>query len=158
MHTSPDRIPTLALVCGLFLLAGSTHGALRTEQFDREPPTWEGINHRSKFFEPRKVTQDFGYSPSTSHAGGQPGEVGGRFNPAGESAYYGYRLPAPLDLNSPLSAAGKIFVARGPGHCLLGFFNTNTLNEWRTPNTLVARINSRGDSFHCHLEYATAKW
>ena len=57
-----------------------------------------------------------------------------------------------------MTAEGRLFVASGSGHCLLGFFNTNTLNEWRTPNTLVARINSRGETFHCHLEYCTSRW
>ena len=38
---------------------------------------------------------------------------------------------------------------------MLTFFNADTLNEWRTPNTLGARINQRGDVFHCHVEYCT---
>ena len=45
----------------------------------------------------------------------QPGEVGGTINPAGEPAYYGYRLPAPLTLADPLIASGKILVASRPG-------------------------------------------
>lgn len=149
-----------ALSCGFLLLAcaGSLGSATRFESFDREPPNWEGVNNRNRFFEPRTVTQDFGYSPSTAHAGGKPGEVGGRINPAGESAFYGFRLPKPLSLVSPMRAEGRLFVGRGGSHFLLGFFNTNTVNEWRTPNTLVARINGRGESFHCHLEYCTSRW
>ncbi len=131
---------------------------LREENFDQEPAHWEGINNRNTYFAPKTVTQDFGYSASTHHAGGQPGEIGGKVNPAGEAAYYGYRLPKPLRLDDPLQASGKIFVACGPGHFLLGFLNADTLNEWRTPNTLVARINSRGDGFHCHVEYCTSRW
>ncbi|MFB3787359.1 MAG: hypothetical protein ACE15F_13425 [bacterium] len=131
---------------------------IREEHFDREPPNWEGINNRGTHFEPKTVTQDFGYSAATHFAGGQPGEIGGLLNPAGEAAFYGYRLPAPLDWNHPLSASGRIHVATGANHFLLGFFNENTLNEWRTPNTLVARINGRGDVFHCHIEYASARW
>ena len=57
-----------------------------------------------------------------------------------------------------MSASGKIFVAAGPGHFMLSFFNADTLNEWRTPNTLGARINQRGEVFHCHLEYCTRRW
>ena len=136
----------------------SSDAAVRVENFDREPPNWEGVNNRNKHFEPKTVTQNFGYSATTSHAGGQAGEIGGRINPAGEPAYYGYRLPRPLTLDSPMTAEGRLFVPTGSGHCLLGFFNTNTLNEWRTPNTLAARINSRGDTFHCHLEYCTSRW
>jgi hypothetical protein len=47
---------------------------------------------------------------------------------------------------------------KGAGHALIGFFNRDTLNEWRTRNSLVLRINQRGDVFHCHLEYCTDKW
>jgi len=49
-------------------------------------------------------------------------------------------------------------VMPGPGHLLLGFFNSATLNEWRTPNTLVMRLNGRGESFHCHLEFCSSRW
>ncbi len=131
---------------------------LREEHFDREPAGWEAVNARSSHFERRPVTQNFGYSPATNHAGGQPGEVGGTLNPSGEPAYYGYRLPKPLTFDDLITASGKLFVAIGPGNCLLGFFNANTLNEWRTPNTLVARINGRGDVFHAHAEYCTSRW
>ena len=130
---------------------------LRYETFDREP-NWEAINNRSTAFPLRPVTQNFGHSPSTSHAGGKSGEVGGTLHPAGEAAFYAYRLPRQLDLNSPLTASGKLFTPTGPGHFLLGFFNSNTLNEWRTANTLVVRINNRGETFHCHLEYCSSKW
>lgn len=140
------------------MAAHSISGAVREENFDREPANWEGVNHRSTAFDARTVIQDFGYSPATNHAGGAAGEIGGRINPAGEPAYYGYRLPWPANLDSPMIAEGRLHVARGSGHCLLGFFNPDTLNGWRTPNTLVARINSRGETFHCHLEYCTARW
>jgi len=144
-----------ALECATSLSSGA---AVRQEDFEREPANWEGINNRNQFFKPKAVEQNFGYSGTTSHAGGQAGEIGGRINPAGEPAYYGYRLPRPLTLDAPMTAEGRLFVANGAGHCLLGFFDTNTLNEWRTPNTLVARINSRGETFHCHLEYCTSRW
>ena len=145
---------TVVMAAALSLAAA---GAVREESFDREPVDWEGINNRNMHFEPRIVTQDFGYS-STKHAGGRPGEAGGTLHPAGEAAYYGYRLPTPLTLDDPMIASGKMFVAKGPGHFLLGFFNAGTLNEWRTPNALVARINMRGETFHCHFEYGTSRW
>ena len=143
------------LACATILPPGA---AVRQESFDREPPHWEGVNNRNKLFEPKTVEQNFGYSATTRRAGGGAGEIGGRINPAGEPAYYGYRLPAPLNLDSPMMAEGSLFVPSGSGHCLLGFFNASTLNEWRTPNTLVARINNRGETFHCHLEYCTSHW
>jgi len=140
------------------LLAWPVQAEIYTEDFDREPAHWEGVNNRSTHFAPKTVVQDFGYSAGTRHAGGQAGEVGGRINPAGEAAYYASRLPKPLSLDEPMSASGTIVVPRGPGHFLLGFFNAGTLNEWRTPNTLAARINGRGEVFHAHLEYCTSRW
>src|SRR3989442_9464054 len=91
----------------------------RHENFDREPLGWEGVNNRNTNFGPKTVKQDFGYSPDTSHAGGQRGEIGGTINPAAEPAYYGFRLPKPLTFEEPFSASGKLFVATGAGHCLL---------------------------------------
>lgn len=142
----------------LHAFAWTAAAAVFEEAFDREPDGWEGVNHRTQHFAPRTVAHDFGHSLTTSHAGGQPGEIGGRIYQAGEAAYYGYRLPSPLDLDTPLSARGRIWVRPGAGHFLVGFFNATTLNEWRTPNTLAARINGRGETFHCHLEYCTARW
>jgi len=149
------------LWCPLFLVlasASSCFAALRTENFDYQPPNWEGVNNRNTFIEAKTVSQDFGYSPATSHAGGKPGEIGGRINPAAEPAWFGFALPRPLTFDSPMKAEGRLNVAPGPNHFLIGFFNTNTLGGWRTPNTLVARINGRGASFHCHLEYCTSRW
>ncbi len=131
---------------------------VRKESFDREPADWEGVNNRGTHFAPKTVAQDFGYSASTRHAGGRPGEVGGKINPAGEAACYGYRLPKPLTLDDPINASGQILVPRGPSHFLLGFFNPATLDAWRTPDTLVARINGRGEGFHAHVEYCTSRW
>jgi hypothetical protein len=143
-------------VLHLKAVPGST--SLRTEHFDREPSNWEGINNRGGSFKSKRVTQDFGYSSTSRHAGSKAGEVGGVINPAAEPAYFGYRLPQPLNLSSRINASGRLFVAHGPGHFLLGFFNAQTLNEWRTANTLAARINGRGEGFHCHLEYCTGRW
>src|SRR5258706_2138110 len=152
------RVTILLSAAFLVLLIWPVRAATRHENFDREPSNWEGINNRNTHFKPRTVTQDFGYSAGTSHAGGDAGEIGGKINPAGEPAFYGYRLAKPVTFEKALSASGKIFVAPGHGHFLLGFFNAETLNGWRTPNTLVVRINGRGEEFHCHLEYCTGRW
>jgi hypothetical protein len=133
-------------------------GALRQEFFDATPTHWEGVNNRNEHFPVRTVIQDFGYSPVGKHFANVEGEIGGKINPAGEAAYYGYRLPRTLSLNDPISASGKLLVPAGHGHFLFGFFNYQTLNEWRTPNTIVARINPRGEGFHCHLEYCSGRW
>ena len=153
---------SLAILAGAVLLgplaALAGEPFTRREDFSREPANWEGVNNRNTNFGPRTVSQDFGYSRAGSYAGGQPGEIGGKINPAGQPAYYAYRLFRPFTYDDPLSASGKLFVRHGRGHFLLGWFNTNSLNGWRTPNTLVVRINGRGEGFHCHLEYCTSRW
>jgi hypothetical protein len=136
----------------LIIVAGrmSVPAAVRFESFDQEPKSWQGVHNRSAI--PQAVTQDFGFMPAQKR-------VGGRITPAAEPAFYGYRLPKPLSFDDRVTASGKLYVAPGAGHFLLGLFNTNTLNEWRTPNTMAARINGRGEvGFHCHAEYCTSKW
>src|SRR5205823_2533127 len=104
----------------------------RTQRFDRDPG-WEGHNNRSSAFAPRQVRQDFGYS-KTAHAGGQPGEIGGFLSGAAEPAYYAKRLPT-RTFDDPLSASGTLACTGTKFHLLLGFFNQDTLGDWRTPNT-----------------------
>src|SRR5688500_4322346 len=96
--------PFLRPILLSLLMAFPAPAGFRTEYFDREPPNWEGVNNRNKFFETRTVEQNFGYSAETNHAGGQKGEAGGRINPAGEPAYYGFKLPKPIDLSTPITA------------------------------------------------------
>jgi hypothetical protein len=126
----------------------------RLERFDKDPG-WHGHNNRS--VKPQTIRQDFGWSRDTAHAGGAAGEIGGLVAPAAEPAWYAKRLPA-RTFNDVLTASGTLLVEKGGGHALIGFFNDRTLNEWRTPNTLALRINQRGDTFHCHLEYCTGRW
>jgi hypothetical protein len=92
-----------------------------------------------------EIRQDFGFSPDTHNAGGRPGEVGGLIQPAAEPAYYAKPFPA-ATLADGFEASGTLLVEKGKGHFLLGFFNAGTINEWRTPNSLVLRIISRGSS------------
>src|SRR5688572_24857517 len=126
----------------------------RTQTFDTNP-NWDGRNNRSSTPPLRTVTQNFGYR-ATANAGGAPGEVGGLINPAGEAAYYAKAFPA-RDFGQTLSASGKMKLDGG-GHALLGFFNDNTVNEWRTPNSVVLRLYGRGDHFLAYPEYGTARW
>ncbi len=129
----------------------------KTERFDRDPG-WDGRNNVNDAIEPREIKQNFGYSP-TAHAGGRPGEIGGRITPAGEPAFYASALKE-LTLDDELSASGR--VSLGPdeagGNTLLGFFNAESVNEWRTPNSIVLRLYGRGDKIHVQAEYATGKW
>src|SRR4051812_44228900 len=117
---------TLALVHSARADDAKTHE--RTEHFDRDPG-WDGHNNRLAIS--RMVRQDFGYS-NTAHTGGKAGEIGGFIPPAAEPAFYAKELPHKT-FNDRLSASGTIACTGQAFHVLVGFFNANTLNEWRTP-------------------------
>jgi hypothetical protein len=129
--------------------------AMKTETFDTNP-NWDGRNNRATDPGPRQIVQNFGFS-FTTNAGGPVGEIGGFITPAGEPAYYAKAI-TPASFNDPLSVSGIVNVPQGGGHTLIGFFNTNTVNEWRTPNTIAIRIYGRGTYFLGYLDYGTALW
>ncbi|MSR58613.1 MAG: hypothetical protein EXS05_13330 [Planctomycetaceae bacterium] len=136
-------------------------GMMKTESFDRDPG-WVGVNNFSaRTIEPVKIRQDFGFSPDTAHAGDgrskEKGEMGGFMTPAGEVAFYGKAIE-PLSFDQPLGASGTMSIAPGGTHLLLGFFNSASVNEWRTPNTVAIRLNGRGEDFFAYVEYCTSKW
>jgi hypothetical protein len=144
------------LLCTTWMLAriiGVASAEERTERFDRDPG-WEAHNSRSAA--PRVIRQDFGYS-RTAHAGGKAGEIGGFMTPAAEPAYYAKKLP-PKTFRDKLSASGTFIASGREFHALIGFFNAETLNEWRTPNTVALRVSGRGDVYYAWLEYATQRW
>jgi hypothetical protein len=146
----------IIVIAGLALcLAGPSPAEDRVVRFDRDP-AWDGHNNRATTPEPRLIRQDFGYG-HTSHAGGQPGEIGGFLSPAAEPAYYAKAIPA-ATLANVLTASGTLAMDGRPTHALIGFFNAGTLNEWRTPNTIALRVSGRGDVFYAWVEYATARW
>lgn len=138
-------------VAMLEILAGTE---VRTEHFDTDP-RWDSLNNRSTI-EMRPVIQDFGYVPYKD-VPSLAGTIGGTITPDGHPAYYAKPI-SEVSLDTPLSASGTLTVKKGSGNILFGFFNSKTVNEWRTPNTLVFRINGRGETFHAHTEYTSSKW
>src|SRR4051812_20203896 len=98
--------PAILLIFSSVFDVDAGFAATRHESFDRAPPNWEGVNNRTTNFPPRAVTQNFGYSGTTSHAGGNPGEIGGTINPAAEPAYYGVRLKTDADFEHPITVSG----------------------------------------------------
>src|SRR5688572_5368411 len=149
----------LALACVVCSLADTTHGQpllLKTETFTTNP-NWEGRNNRATDPGPRQIVQNFGFNSFSTNAGGPAGEIGGFITPAGEPAFYG-KVITPASFNEPLSASGTLNVPAGGGHTLIGFFNADTANEWRTPNTIALRIYGRGAYFLAYLDYGTALW
>jgi hypothetical protein len=152
MKPFPPLPPALCLLVTLAVIDLTAEE--RRERFDRDPG-WDGHNNRSA--KPETIRQDFGWSAGTTNAGGAAGEIGGSIHPAAEPAYYAKPIGR-RTFNDGLSASGIIRVEPGSGHTLLGFFNAQSLNEWRTRNTLALRIQQRGDLLHCHFEHGTSKW
>jgi hypothetical protein len=157
--TLPLRLQLVVSSIVLFVCAQSSGGEfmlLKTENFNTNPG-WDSRNNRATDPAPRQIVHNFGYSASTTNAGGSAGEIGGFITPAGEPAYYAAVI-APQTLSDPLTASGVLNVPQGGGHTLIGFFNSETVNEWRTPNTLALRIYGRGAHFLAYNEYGTSKW
>jgi hypothetical protein len=149
------EVSALACACCITSLATPAAAEQRQESFDKDP-AWDARNNRSTAYGPRPVRQDFGYS-ATSHSGGPAGEIGGFTTPDAEPAWYAKGIK-PRTLADAFSASGRLVVPKGKCNTLIGFFNADTLNEWRTPNTLVIRVNARGEVFQVHVEYTTARW
>src|ERR1041384_3792875 len=149
----------LALSCMISGLAQLIHGQpllVKTEAFDADPG-WAGRNNRATDPAPRQIVQNFGFNSSSSNAGGSAGEIGGLITPASESALFG-QVITPASFNGSLSASGILNMPQGGGHTLIGFFNADTANEWRTPNTIVLRVYGRGTYFYAYPEYGTGLW
>lgn len=138
------------------LLPSYAQAAERTQRFDRDPQ-WDGRNHRATVPEPQLVTQQFGYSQTGNAGGAAIGEIGGLLTPAAEPTYYA-RPVGPSSFDDVLEAAGTFCATGRQFHVLVGFFNSATVNEWRTPNSIVLRLYGRGDVFYTYVEYATSRW
>jgi hypothetical protein len=147
----------VCLIAAALSTSATVSAAERGQAFDADPG-WDALNNRSTAFHEREITQRFGFS-ATQHAGGQAaGELGGLITPAAEPAYYAKQIP-PATFEDKLTASGTLVVPGDrPFHALIAFFNADTLNEWRTPNTIAIRINGRGDVFFAYVEYCTSRW
>lgn len=150
-----NRAITLGIIVIALTLPSAAVAEERTERFDKDPG-WDSHNNRALDAKPRTIKQDFGYS-KTNHAGHEPGELGGFVTAAAEPAFYAKKLQAQT-FDSSLTASGTLTCDGQPAHALIAFFNADTLNEWRTPNTIALRISGRGDVFYAWLEYCTGRW
>src|SRR5258708_31281030 len=91
------------LFCSITQIRAAEH-TTKHENFARDPG-WEEINNRVIIERPRTAVQDFGFSPTTSFAGGKPGEIGGKVTRTSRLAYYAAKLPT-RTLNDRFSASG----------------------------------------------------
>lgn len=132
-------------------------GRLRKADFASDPG-WEG--HRNRLVpDPAPVTrQDFGHRATNHARGKEPGEIGGWVQRSATPAFYGKVIPE-RTLNDRLRASGTFAVTRdrGSSGTMFGWFNKNS-RGWRTPNSLVFRIDGNGDKYWVFFEYGTRNW
>ncbi|MBI3852018.1 MAG: hypothetical protein HY298_17305 [Verrucomicrobia bacterium] len=120
-------------------------------------PHWEG--YRNQLIpNPIPITrQDFGFR-TTRYTGSTNGEIGGWIQRSITPAYYAKVIPTKT-LQDKLTASGKFAVTRDDGAAgmLIGWFNEKS-RGWRTPNSLVFRIDGNGGRYWLFYEYGTRNW
>jgi hypothetical protein len=128
----------------------------RSEDFQVDPP-WE--SYRSRLLpSPLPVTrQDFGWRAARP---GEPGggAIGGWIQRSLTPAWFAKVIPT-RTLNDKLSAAGTFAVTRDDSSSgtLFGWFH-ETSRGWRTPNSLVFRLDGNGGKYWVFYEYGTRHW
>jgi len=94
----------IAVVAAALVGKLSTASELVTESFD-DDPYWASFNSRA-------VNDNYGYSPSTNHAGGQLGEAGGLFgrHDAFDSFYADIDLGGTLSVRESIQSSGRVSI------------------------------------------------
>ena len=130
---------------------------MHAESFNVDPQ-WEGYRHRLLPAELPTVRQDFGFRTSNLAGGAAAGEIGGTLHRAVDRAYYAKAIK-PKTLNERLSASGKFSVPRagGASAVLVGWFNHEQSQGWRTPSSLAFRIDGNGGKHWLFFEYGASK-
>ena len=127
----------------------------RIERF-AEDLKWDGHRHRLVPTPAPLAKQHFGHRLS-QHAGGKtPGEIGGRVERSVRRAAYAKAIE-PRTLDDKLVATGRFAVTReeGSSGTMFGWFNDATSIGWRTPDSLVLRVDGNGDRYWVFFEYGT---
>lgn len=147
---------TLALVGSVaFSLLSTARAGEKTETFDKDPG-WDGYRNVATDVPLRKVKQDFGYK-SSNPLSREGGAIGGLITPTGEKAWYLLSVPE-LTFDQPFSASGRFLYDSGKGHLLVGFFHSETIEKWRSPNTVALRFLGKGEATMAFVEYCTQHW
>lgn len=131
---------------------------LRVQHFDADP-NWDANNNRPRERPGKETIQNFGYS-TTSHVNDEPGEIGGPLQTAAERAYYAMPLDKVLTFNDHMRVSGKVRMPEKGDHglVLFGFFNAGNSIGWRNRNSMMMRLDARGDSLNAHVEFCTDRW
>lgn len=122
-------------------------------------PDWESFRSRLLPAERQLVRQDFGYQPSRFAGGTRPGEIGGLVHRDHQRAYFAKPIAAKT-LEDRFSASGTFAVtqAGGGSGLLIGWFNHDKSQGWRTPNSLAMRLDGNGGNYWIFYEYGTREW
>jgi len=146
----------VALVAALGSQTLAQDPSRRFEDFSSDP-RWE--SYRSRLLpNPLPVTrQDFGRR-DTLHADGTRGEIGGWIQRSLTPASFAKIIPM-RTLNDRLAASGSIAVTRDDSSSgtLFGWFHESS-RGWRTPNSLVFRLDGNGGKYWVFYEYGTRHW
>jgi hypothetical protein len=149
---------SIAALVGLAFLSvvGDSGAVDSVEHFDVDPG-WAGKNNQFPEGRAKEKEFDLGYSVS-NHAGGvEPGEIGGRLWRSLTPAYYAKAIAA-ASLQEKLFCSGTFSVtASQGGGVLFGWFNRDS-RGWRTPNSLLMRIDGESSAFRMFFEYGTRRW
>src|SRR3954463_13652049 len=141
------RAKKIWIVATLMLAGNSFSGApiQRHDDFAVDPK-WETFSTRIPPAQWPQITQSFGWTN---------GQIGGVISRSTVPASYALAIPA-RDLNHKLRTAGKFRVAKNFGNSgvLFGWFNESS-RGWRTPNSLVFRLDGNGGGFWVFFEYST---
>ena len=121
------------------------------QSFDTDPG-WDGFRNRLRPKTMPVVRQDFGYQKTRFAGGSDVDEIGGVVQRAYRRAVCAKRIPV-RTLNDSLTASGRFTVrdARGGSGVLIGWFNDETSQGWRTPDSLAMRIDGNDGNTGCSL-------
>ncbi len=121
---------------------------------DRDPG-WIGHRNRLVPDDVPITRQNFGYRATNLAGGRAPGEVGGRIERSVTPTRYA-KVIQPKGLDDVLEATGTFVVTQADGGsgALVGWFN-HASQSWRTPDSLVFRIDGNGGKYWVFFEYGT---
>ena len=130
---------------------------LRRQDFTADPG-WDAHRNRLVPDPPPVTRQDFGYRETNRAGGRRAGEVGGRVQRSAAPAMYAKVIPEKT-LNDRLEASGRFAVTfdDNGANVLFGWFRDDA-RGWRTPNSLVLRLDGNGGKYWVFFEYCTRHW
>jgi hypothetical protein len=146
----------VAIAAAILSQAWAEDSSRRFDDFTTDPQ-WE--SYRSRLLpDPLPITrQDFGWR-DTLQPDGTRGEIGGWIQRSLTPAWFAKVIPTHT-LNDRLSASGTFAVTRddSTSGTLFGWFH-ETSRGWRTPNSLVFRLDGNGGKYWVFYEYGTRHW